>query len=142
MEYLQPLLRQRAVKPTTSPQFLQLPVDVILLITDELKTSAPESTIALSATCKTLYQILIKYYNERDDTQCNAFLALAEREVAHERYHCATCQQLHRFKKIWDPLGLLRPQRYERSVLEEHSGKSCLRAATFNPSGRPSLYEL
>ncbi|KAL2189262.1 hypothetical protein L209DRAFT_271446 [Thermothelomyces heterothallicus CBS 203.75] len=88
---------------------LQYPADIIVYLCRE--HLQPESALALSLTCKSLFDLLFSKAKTRlNDLDREAFLLLLEKDVGHNRYYCHTCSVLHRF---WSSEHTSRTFRYE-----------------------------
>lgn len=77
---------------------MQLPVDLVLLISDSFLD--PISALALSLTCKDLFNILfVKPLPRLENSDQEAFLLLLEKDVSRQRprYYCHACVRLHSF---------------------------------------------
>lgn len=82
--------------------FLQLPVDIILLLCWEYLP--PESALALSLTCKSLFGLVSGNAKMRlGDSGREAILLLLEKDAGYDRYYCHTCSVLHRFSSSAGP---------------------------------------
>ncbi|KAK1768442.1 hypothetical protein QBC33DRAFT_377470 [Phialemonium atrogriseum] len=78
--------------------FMQLPVDLVLLISDSFLD--PISALALSLTCKDLFNMLfVKPLPRLENSDQEAFLLLLEKDVSRQRprYYCHACVRLHSF---------------------------------------------
>ncbi|AEO57240.1 hypothetical protein MYCTH_94484 [Thermothelomyces thermophilus ATCC 42464] len=85
--------RHKARSPSL---ILQYPADIIVYLCRE--HLPPESALALSLTCKSLFDLLFSKAKMRlNDPDREAFLLLLEKDVGHNRYYCHTCSVLHRF---------------------------------------------
>lgn len=93
--------RRRPRAPT--PRLLQIPVEVLLLIIEQLREN-PESILALALTSKGLLDILISEVPPLGKAVRKPFLRLLERDVGHKYYFCCLCSRLHPFSTSWGPL--------------------------------------
>ncbi|KAB5535220.1 hypothetical protein GE09DRAFT_355165 [Coniochaeta sp. 2T2.1] len=87
---------------STAPPLLNLPVELLLAITDHLSLT-PESIIALSLACKALSAILQNDVAKLTTHGSNLkwkgkFLNLLERDLSDSLFYCSICLQLDRFE--------------------------------------------
>ncbi|KAB5577745.1 hypothetical protein GE09DRAFT_530423 [Coniochaeta sp. 2T2.1] len=89
--------------PAPAPPLLNLPVELLLSITDHLSPT-PESIIALSLACKALSAILRNHVAKLttahgSNLKCRSdFLVLLERDLSDRFFYCSICLQLHCFE--------------------------------------------
>ncbi|KAF3075793.1 hypothetical protein CFAM422_001987 [Trichoderma lentiforme] len=86
--------------PPPLPPLLQLPAEILLLIASRL-SSSPESLIALSLTCKTLFSFFDRDALKLCDQSRKDLLLLLEKDLGDRFFYCPTCRNLHRFPKPW-----------------------------------------
>jgi hypothetical protein len=110
------------------PPFLNLPVELVIRITFHL-SSTPESILALSLTCKSLFHVLqgdvVKYRNQ----QCRQnLLLLLEKDLGERVFYCSVCRQLHTFSAWWSPVNvwrtLLGDVRHDRQIVSPGTSRS------------------
>ncbi|KAI1420990.1 hypothetical protein F5Y12DRAFT_770316 [Xylaria sp. FL1777] len=80
---------------------LNLPLEILFLILDFLP---PESSVAVSLTCKVAFYAFCSIMKSRLDTpNLQNLLLLLEESVSRHRFFCHNCTQLHRFSPYWAP---------------------------------------
>ncbi|KAI0903813.1 hypothetical protein F4823DRAFT_617218 [Ustulina deusta] len=95
------LLRRYSAPPSFGP-LVGAPVDVLLLISDQLAAN-PEAIVALSLTCKSLYVMFRKERINLRGVQRKALLLLLEKDFGDKIYYCPFCSRLHPFSPSWSP---------------------------------------
>lgn len=129
----------RLPTPPPTPPLLNLPVELLVLIVDHL-SSSPESIIALSLTCKSLFGVLRSDVASLRGHQCrSSLLALLEKDLGDRFFYCSKCCQLHRFSASWNPTDTELTEHYENI---RHSRFYCRPGQLFNPNPENSRYEL
>ena len=79
---------------------LKLPLEILLSIATQL-SSSPESVVALSLTCKSLFAAL-ECDVAKLRVKCRGeLLALLEKDISDRFFYCPTCCYLHRFSPRW-----------------------------------------
>ncbi|KAK5998309.1 hypothetical protein PT974_00686 [Cladobotryum mycophilum] len=114
-------------KPTRSTPFLDIPADVMLLITDQL--DAP-SALSLAHSCKSLYALnACQHYKQMRAEDQKEFLLLLERDpLGKGTYYCHPCNKLHPFQQTWGPHS-------ESEISKESGVYHCGNRDRFSPIG-------
>ncbi|KFA61248.1 hypothetical protein S40285_10461 [Stachybotrys chlorohalonatus IBT 40285] len=113
MDHSSKLVRR---EPPAFP-FLQLPADVLLLISDYLDLPA---TLHLSLSCRGTYALLHSARKQKLQPEVRELLLLSLEKDPFGRgtYYCHSCNALHPFEKHWGPLS----ERHDIEEGEFHCG--------------------
>lgn len=116
--------------PPPLPPLLQLPAEILLLIASRL-SSSPESLVALSLTCKTLFSFLDRDALKLCDQSQKDLLLLLEKDLGDKFFYCPTCRNLHRFSQPWHRANLFHYSHYSdckrhhyRNIFKPNSASS------------------
>ncbi|KAL7909777.1 hypothetical protein GGI35DRAFT_450984 [Trichoderma velutinum] len=86
--------------PPPLPPLLKLPAEILLMIASQL-LSSPESLVALSLTCKTLFSFIDRDAVKLCDQSRQHLLLLLEKDLGDRFFYCPACRKLHRFSQPW-----------------------------------------
>ncbi|KAI2624911.1 hypothetical protein GGR54DRAFT_594151 [Hypoxylon sp. NC1633] len=96
-----PKNRHVAVADQNQSLLLTQPLDILLEIADKLP---PESSLALSLTCKVAFGTFFPSPSVRVPKQnLERFLLLLEKDVSDRLFYCHLCRRLHPFSHSWEP---------------------------------------
>ncbi|GAB1314703.1 F-box domain-containing protein [Madurella fahalii] len=130
-------LFSRTLGASPTPPLLQLPVEVLLSITNQL-SSSPESIVALSLTCKPLFIALERDVADIRGKYRHSVLALLEKDLGDRFFYCSTCCQLHRFSPWWNPTTT----EHTAYCNTKYNRFYCHTRQLFNPNPANSPYKL
>lgn len=91
--------------PASASPFLNLPIDVVLLVVDHLRQT-PESIHILALTCKSLRKLLNSSAPALSPRARDSLLIILEKDpgIGSRAYFCPICRALHNFSPTWGPL--------------------------------------